>query len=220
MDVCHLSAPCELRNTMLGALCWSEMRRCGSGYFQWGISSSTAAFLSLSLSLFLFLHGFFFPTEGKQMRLNINSRLLMQHCAKICAPAAWIERTARLKRKKKTPASSSSSSSPLSFSILPDEQLLGRQTEELVASCSAPQTERETIRFVHTHSWSSTFTAALLRSVPSPNTQRESSSAYVLSGLVQVDLLSLAREAFEWLLDVIHRESRYKQQLSAGVFVC
>lgn len=126
--------------------------------------------LSLSLSL---SSRVFFPTEGKQMRLNINSRLLMQHCAKICAPAAWIERTARLKRKKKTPASSSSSSSPLSFSILPDEQLLGRQTEELVASCSAPQTERETIRFVHTHSWSSTFTAALLRSVPSPNTERE-----------------------------------------------
>lgn len=101
VDVCHLSAPCELRNTMLGALCWSEMRRCGSGYFQWGISSSTAAFLSLSLSLFFFFFTGFFPTEGKQMRLNINSRLLMQHCAKICAPAAWIERTARLKRERK-----------------------------------------------------------------------------------------------------------------------
>lgn len=32
-----------------------------------------------------------FPTEGKQMRSNVNSRLLMQHCAKMCAPAAQIE---------------------------------------------------------------------------------------------------------------------------------
>lgn len=32
-----------------------------------------------------------FPTEGKQMRSNVNSRLLMQHCAKMCAPAARIE---------------------------------------------------------------------------------------------------------------------------------
>lgn len=32
-----------------------------------------------------------FPTEGKQMRSNVNSRLLMQHCAKMRAPAAQIE---------------------------------------------------------------------------------------------------------------------------------
>lgn len=32
-----------------------------------------------------------FPTEGKQMRSNVNSRLLMQRCAKTCAPAARIE---------------------------------------------------------------------------------------------------------------------------------
>lgn len=36
-------------------------------------------------------HGSFFPTEGKQMRSNVNSRLLMNRCAKTCAPAAQLE---------------------------------------------------------------------------------------------------------------------------------
>ena len=69
-----LSAPCEPKEKQCLALCWREMRRCGSGHFQ-GTSTASRMFASRVC-----------PTEGKQMRCNVNSRLLMQHCAKNMRP--------------------------------------------------------------------------------------------------------------------------------------
>lgn len=74
---------------------------------------------------------FFPPTEGKQMRSNVNSRLLMQHCAKMCAPAARMECAA-------------------SPSILHGGQL---RTGERVSVQTEKKRERERKKtIVHTHS--------------------------------------------------------------------
>jgi len=78
--------------------CWSEVRRWGSGYFQ-GHLQPPKHILFASRVFF----SFFPTTEGKQMRCNVNSRLLMQHCAKMCAPAAWT-RTERRTRPPLHPA--------------------------------------------------------------------------------------------------------------------
>lgn len=141
----HLVSP----NIQCLALRWSEICRCGSGHFQ-GNSSLTAAHICFTG----------FPAEGKQMRRNVNSRLLMQHCAKIWAPAARTELQTH---------------SPL----YPARRASSRQTEELAASV---QHRRQRHNPTCPHPLLVHVTAALL----SPNVER---SAYALSVLVQVDLL-------------------------------
>ncbi|KAF3698722.1 Receptor-type tyrosine-protein phosphatase mu [Channa argus] len=74
-------------------------------------------------------------TEGKQMRCNVNSRLLVQHCAIICAPAV---RTDCASKPRLCP------------SRLPDEPLFWEPTRG-VGGFLFSTADRDTIRLVHTH---------------------------------------------------------------------
>lgn len=106
----------------------------------------------------------------------------------ICAPAAWTERASE-------PASSPSCQTG-SF----------QETDRGVSGVQFSTADRETI--VHTHFWSTLLMPFSLQ------TQREVRRPRLIR--FSAGWLALAREAFECLLDVIYRESRYKQQLSTG----
>lgn len=83
--VCHLSAPCEPKHSV-----WLRVVAVALDIFTPPPSlhppPPPPAFTAKAHIGFTA-----FPTEGKQMRRNVNSRLLMQRCARICAPAARTE---------------------------------------------------------------------------------------------------------------------------------
>lgn len=107
------------------ALCWRER---DEPLWLWTFSGHLQLHGSSCL-----LHGLF-PTEGKQMRCNVNSRLLIATLRDNMRPRSW---EAALK--------------PPSSPILPDEQLFGRQ---IVGSFLFSTADRDTTRLVHTHFWS------------------------------------------------------------------
>lgn len=115
-SICTVSAP---RNTVLVFV----LERDASPWL-WIFSGHLQLITAAHVSFTAFFSP---PTEGKQMRRNVNSRLLMQHCAKkkkICAPAAWTDCALSPVHPARRTA-------------------FRRQIEELAASCSAPQTEKQ-----------------------------------------------------------------------------
>ena len=157
MDVCHVSPPCEpppLPSTKK-TQCLSLSCRRGSGHFQGHLQlRGGSCFASRD-----------FPAEGKQMRRNVNRRLLMQHCAK-------------KKKKKMMRPPSLDGLSVIKPPLHPRRRAAcSRETEGKAASCSAPRTATQPDR--------STPTSTL--QCPSLSTHtRRSDSAHALSVLVQV----------------------------------
>lgn len=127
--VCHLSAPFEPRNRVLGFVFGARCVAVALDIFRGTSNSNSSSYL---------LHGlFFFQTEGKQMRRNVNSRLLMQHCAKICAPAAW-----------------NGPSVKAGLPLHPARRTAFRETNRGAGSFLFGTADRETHRVAHTHLWS------------------------------------------------------------------
>ncbi|MED6258758.1 hypothetical protein ATANTOWER_012029 [Ataeniobius toweri] len=91
----------------------------------------------------------------------------------------------------------------ISFSILPDELFaVAANPNRGAISFLFSTADRDIIRLVHTHLWSTLFRCPSL-------SQQRPGSAHVRSG-VSAASLALAQEAFECLLDVKTREGRYK----------
>lgn len=125
------------------ALCWSEMRRCGSGHFQDTSNLHTRHLVYLLYGLF--------QQKGNR-----------------CAVMSTVDYSCNIARKSAPPQLRRTAALTGLLSILPDERLLGSQTEQLAASCSAPQTE--------TQSDLSTPTSDPRYCCPSPSKHRERSA--------------------------------------------
>lgn len=189
MDVCHLSAPCETPSS----------------------SNTVFGFVLEREACVVVLGIFTAPPAPRQ--LVFASRDFLQQKGNRCALMSTADYSRNIARKMRPRSSDGLSVKTTLVSVLPHELggvsfLGGRgRTDGLAASCSAPQTE--------TKSDLSTPAFGPRYRCPSLPKHRES-TAYALSVLVQVELLS-PRTYFEWLLDMIYTESRYKQQLSTCV---
>lgn len=186
MDVCHLSAPCETPPPLGPPRPIPYLALCGS-------EDPSSWFWAFSRHVQL--HGSACLLRG-----------ILQQKGNRCALMSTVDYSRKTLREKCAPAAQTDwALRPPSVSDLPDEQVSGGDKPR---SWQLPvQHRRQRHSSTCPHPLSVHVTAALL----SPQTRREHRPRVIgfSSGWV-----ALARDVFEWWLDVIYAESRYKQQLS------